>query len=72
MVFETAISKYFVHKTGLYTGGLSDESYGDEMASARYLMTLIATSASKSSIQRFVITEKAPTRAPSGYYRFHI
>ena len=33
MVLETAISKYFVHKTGLYTGGLSDESYGDEMAS---------------------------------------
>ena len=34
-------------------------------------------SASKSSIQRFIITEKAPTRAclllvESGYYRFHI
>ena len=33
-------------------------------------------SASKSSIRRFVITEKAPTRAfllvESGYYRFHI
>ena len=40
MVLETAISKYFVHKTGLYW---SDESYGDEMASVRYQMTLIAT-----------------------------
>ena len=34
-------------------------------------------SASQSSIQRFIITEKAPTRAclllvESGYYRFHI
>ena len=36
----------------------------------------LVTSASKSSIRRFVITEKAPTRAfllvESGYYRFHI
>ena len=29
-------------------------------------------SASKRSIRRFVITEKAPTRVESGYYRFHI
>ena len=28
--------------------------------------------APKSSIRRFVITEKAPTRVESGYYRFHI
>ena len=36
----------------------------------------LCKSASKSSIRRFVITEKAPTRAfswfESGYYRFHI
>ena len=32
-------------------------------------MLRLCISASKSSIRRFVITEKAPT---SGYYRFHI
>ena len=38
----------------------------------------LVSSASKSSIRRFVITDKAPTRAfslllvESGYYRFHI
>ena len=32
----------------------------------------ISTSASKSSIRRFVIPEKAPTMVESGYYRFHI
>ena len=36
-------------------------------------LSAVSISASKRSIRRFVITEKAPTRAFScGYYRFHI
>ena len=39
-------------------------------------MWTLQISASKESIRRFVITEKAPTRGlllvESGYYRFHI
>ena len=42
-----------------------------------YKLMRMNISASKSSIRRFVLTEKAPTRAFSwlkaaGYYRFHI
>ena len=39
------------------------------------MMKYVTSGASKSSIRRFVITEKAPTRAfswLSSYYRFHI
>ena len=45
---------------------------GGAVTRAAQLLGWDKDSVSKSTIRRFVITEKAPTRVESGYYRFHI